>query len=312
MKFLYTFFCLVFSPIIFAAEGAEESKGGDGDFENFFDAPLVQHPNSSLSTPDVQESAIYSNTGTLNLVFIHPYESIFAPCIGLKLPGPQAVPEALMSRIVRRALPPEAAATAVDDGGAVGGAGIPAVPPIAAAIPDAEFFLLIHRPIATGPMLMRSHYWASKDLPAAAVRNVHINMKVQVMNHLGVQLVNVTGDAYAHGAPQVVCSPSNMPIALDMREESSHLLYSLAEKVADGKQALTCHWIPTEGQWERIYETEFSMRQPSPEEEVAILEGLIPPLPTASISTRMLFEKFSFLFGEDPFWNIVKRNFFRS
>lgn len=296
MKFLYTFFCLAFSPMIFAAE---ESKGDEGDLDTFFHAPLMQHGNWSISTGDVGESEIYQPAKPLNLVFIHPYDSVFAPCIGLKLPGLPTTPEALMSRIRRAPAPETAAAAAVDEGEPMAGAGV--VGPVVTVVPDAEFFLLIHRPMDTGPMLMRPHYWASKDLPAAAVRDVHINVHVQVINYLGMPLANVTGDAYAHGSPQVVCSPSNMPIGLDMRDETSHLFYSLAEKTADKRQALTCHWIPTAEQWRRIYETEFSPKDYP-------VEAVYEP----SFTTKGLVDKFSFLFGEDPFWNIVKRNFLRS
>ncbi len=202
---------------------------------------LVQMPGGSLRTPDVEISRIYPDSNPLNLVYIHSYNPLHNCAIGIKTSEIESPFEVKT---------------------------------------DSEFFLIVNRPITNSePLLLRPHYWASKDSGGI----INVNVKVRVVSAQGNVLLDGNHNVNAH---DLVCSPSNMGLFLDMAPERSHLLYSEVEMPL-GKKAITCHWIPNEDQWEDIWQSEF--------------------LSTPSPNTDILSERVSCMFSGDPHWEIVRK-----
>ena len=114
----------------------------------------------------------------------------------------------------------------------------------------AEKYIVINRPVdGSGPLLLRPHYWVARNAP----QGLNVEAKATVIDFAGNKLLDGSHNVHVHDR---VCSPNNMGIRLAMEAGNSHLLYSLVEH--NGAQALTCHWIPTSEQWEKIWNSEFS------------------------------------------------------
>jgi hypothetical protein len=144
---------------------------------------------------------------------------------------------------------------------------------------DVEFFLLINRFMGDSDPLLRPHYWISRETGGI----INISANVRVVSAQGGVLLSGSHNVNAH---DLVCSPSNMGFPLDMALEKSHLLYSMVEDM-HGKKAVTCHWIPSEPQWEAIWASEF--------------------FATPSANTHILLERLSAMFEGDANFEIVRK-----
>jgi hypothetical protein len=140
-----------------------------------------------------------------------------------------------------------------------------------------ESYLVINRPLSDQgqSLLLRPHYWLTRNQQGG---NLNINVQAKVMNLSGNTLLDGNHNVHVHDH---ICSPSNMPLNLSLEPGSSHLLYSLVNQ-----EVSTCHWIPTEHQWEKIWEMEFQENKSSTIEE--FLSKLIISIP------------------EDPYFTVVK------
>ncbi len=142
----------------------------------------------------------------------------------------------------------------------------------------AEKYIVINRPMdGSGPLLLRPHYWVARNAP----QGLNVQSGVTVIDFAGNKLLDGSHNVHVHDH---ICSPNNMGLTLSMNENDSHLLYSLVEH--NGAQALTCHWIPTSDQWEKIWNSEFSN--------------------PASKSIDELVIRLSELFPEDLYFGIVR------